>query len=145
VEDVPITWRTESFLTRNFPEDLVPLIKSSVIYDAPGWATFVTRMTQAVTAASVAALLLWASLPSDRGRMEVARRLNIVVAVTVAGVLANAVICGVLASPYGRFQARVVWLLPLLVFLTVAVRLRRAAKPERSPREAKGSEHDTPI
>ena len=87
VEDVPITRRTEGFLTRNFPEDLVLLIKSSVIYDAPGWLTFVTRMTEAVTAASVAALLLWASLPSDRGRMETARRLNTVVAVTVAGVL----------------------------------------------------------
>lgn len=33
------------------------------------------------------------------------------------GVLMNAVICGVLAFPYDRFQVRVIWLLPLAALL----------------------------
>jgi hypothetical protein len=43
-------------------------------------------------------------------------------AVVLLGILANALICGVLASPYDRFQARVIWLLPLMAAAGFALR-----------------------
>ena len=56
-------------------------------------------------------------------------------AVIVVGVLANALICGALASPEPRFQARVVWLIPL-AFATllhasrsIAARRRHMSSP----------------
>ena len=42
----------------------------------------------------------------------------------VAGVFANAAVCGVLASLYGRYQARVVWCLPLAAMALAYVRPR---------------------
>jgi hypothetical protein len=32
----------------------------------------------------------------------------------LGGIIINAAVCGILASPWGRFQARVVWLITLL-------------------------------
>jgi hypothetical protein len=40
----------------------------------------------------------------------------------LAGVLFNAIVCGILASPFGRFQARVIWLVPLAA-LAIAHRM----------------------
>jgi len=37
--------------------------------------------------------------------------------ILLLGLFLNALICGVLASPYGRFQARIIWLLPVLAAL----------------------------
>lgn len=46
------------------------------------------------------------------------------IVMVLAGVLLNALICGVLTSPWGRFQARLSWCLPLLALLLLAARLR---------------------
>lgn len=46
--------------------------------------------------------------------------LGVFAVMIVAGVLANAAICGALSSPYGRYQARLDWLLPLTALLLVA-------------------------
>lgn len=45
------------------------------------------------------------------------RRLWELAWLVLAALLANAAICGALSGPDGRYQSRVVWLLPLLVFL----------------------------
>ena len=50
--------------------------------------------------------------------------------IVLMGVLANAIICGALASPYDRFQARVIWLVPLVA---LAVAPRRPAQPSTAP------------
>ena len=50
--------------------------------------------------------------------------------VTATGILLNAVVCGVLASPYDRFQARVAWLPAFLILVLIATHLaRRAERP----------------
>jgi hypothetical protein len=36
--------------------------------------------------------------------------------ITIAGVVANAIVCATAAAPLDRFQARVVWLVPFLAF-----------------------------
>ncbi|MEM1129225.1 MAG: hypothetical protein AAGH83_01755 [Pseudomonadota bacterium] len=56
----------------------------------------------------------------------------------VAGVVINAAVCGILAAPYDRFQARIIFLVPLAGLLLVQVCLQRLAHPavplkERSP------------
>lgn len=50
--------------------------------------------------------------------------------VVLAGVIANAAVTGVLSTPHDRYQARVVWLIPLLALsLFFYVRRKRAAVP----------------
>ncbi|GBQ25308.1 hypothetical protein AA0472_1718 [Acetobacter estunensis NRIC 0472] len=46
-------------------------------------------------------------------------------ALVIAGLVINAAVCGIVASPYDRFQARVIWLLPLLALAHLAVRRYR--------------------
>jgi hypothetical protein len=45
-------------------------------------------------------------------------------ALVVIGVLGNGVVCGVLSTLYGRYQARTVWAIPLAAALVIAVRRR---------------------
>ncbi|MCC5991354.1 MAG: acyltransferase [Rhodobacteraceae bacterium] len=49
---------------------------------------------------------------------------TLLVAVTalLLAVLINAAICGILASPYDRFQARIIWLIPLAALAVLATR-----------------------
>jgi hypothetical protein len=51
---------------------------------------------------------------ADVGDDGVSKRDWTFAGLVVAGVLANAIVCGALASPDDRFQARVIWLIPLL-------------------------------
>lgn len=50
-------------------------------------------------------------------------------------VLANAMICGALSKPHSRYQARLIWLLPLAASLTLA-NLRRSKTPQKYWRNA---------
>jgi hypothetical protein len=43
-------------------------------------------------------------------------------AVMVAAVLANAAVCGILSGPFARYQARIAWLLVMLVVLAELMR-----------------------
>jgi len=43
--------------------------------------------------------------------------------VIVAGIAANAIICGVISGPNGRYQMRVVWILPVVAASVVASRV----------------------
>lgn len=66
--------------------------------------------------AVVGAAMARPDLGTETGRL---RRLLIL---GVAGLLLNAAVCGILASPYDRFQARVAWLVPLLGMIVLAAR-----------------------
>jgi hypothetical protein len=51
----------------------------------------------------------------------------------VFGVMLNALICGALAAPYDRFQARVIWLVPVAASVLVPLALRaKAPSPIRA-------------
>ena len=41
-----------------------------------------------------------------------------------AAVVANAAICGVLSGPFARYEARLIWLVPMLALLAPAPRPR---------------------
>ena len=47
--------------------------------------------------------------------------------ILLAAVLANAVICGALSKPHGRYQARIIWLLPLAAGIAFAGSRRRTS------------------
>lgn len=55
----------------------------------------------------------------------------VIIGILLAGAVLNAMICGILASPYDRFQARVVWLIPVAMLALMA--LVRAPSPIAAP------------
>lgn len=57
-------------------------------------------------------------------------RAALLLGLIVVGVLANGVVCGVLSTLYGRYQARVVWTLPMAALALALVRspLKRTAR-----------------
>ena len=65
-------------------------------------------------------------------------RLLTVLGLTVSLLVANAVVCGVLSGPFPRYQARLIWLAPLMAGLTISrLGWRRRATAEQSPAPAK--------
>jgi formate/nitrite transporter FocA (FNT family) len=76
-----------------------------------------TAATDATTVLGLA-FLLWRWQARRRmagvGDDDVSKHEQTFAGLVVAGVLANAIVCGALASPADRFQARVIWLIPLL-------------------------------
>ena len=125
VDDVPLTRSSEAFLADNFAPALAALVRASAIWDRPGAAPALTRLIQAGMAASVAGLLAMGLA----GRLPRHGPAATILAVCLAGVVLNALICGALASPYGRFQARVAWLPPFLLALMIL----SAVRPDRKP------------
>ncbi len=61
-------------------------------------------------------------------------RLLTAIGLTVVLLVANAVACGALSGPFARYQARLIWLIPLMAGLVAAQAglRRRSASPERS-------------
>jgi hypothetical protein len=47
----------------------------------------------------------------------------------VAAIIANAAVCGVLSGPFSRYEAREIWLIPMLALLAVCV--RRSSRASR--------------
>ena len=85
----------------------------------------------AVTLAAIVAGI-WAAtrlVPAARAGDPVARRALMLAGLIVAAVIFNGLICGVLASPYDRFQARVIWLIPVAAAVLLAALPRRRAPP----------------
>lgn len=135
VADVPLTLENAAFLESRFPQSLVHMTQGTVFYNNPEKAEMVTRVTQVTTALSTVLLLGLLCLRvgetrlRNEGDADTEDALWTIVAICVAGVVANALICGILASPYGRFQARIVWILPFLAGLILAA--RHVAVPAR--------------
>ena len=82
--------------------------------------------TAAAIATVVALAALWHFRPAGSRRPP--RRLVATAAFLLAAVLVNAAVCGVLSGPFARYQARIVWLIPLTAVLLLAGRREEAAK-----------------
>ena len=60
------------------------------------------------------------------------RRMLVAVALLIIGVIFNAAVCGILSGPFARYEARLMWLIPLAAMLMLSaerVRLTRSAAP----------------
>jgi len=94
----------------------------------------IARITPALTAASLAFLAVAAALacPAIR-RSGTTGALGGFALLVLAGVLLNDVIAGTMSTPHDRYQARIIWLLPLLALCalpaTLAAWERRRQKP----------------
>jgi len=99
----------------NFPQQIGEKIKASNIYSYPEIIRQWSTVTYVVTIFSLAVVIF--GLFRLRSNHEMSA-FALSVWITLLGVLANAFVCAVLASPFDRFQARVIWLVPLLAFGT---------------------------
>lgn len=115
VDDVPFTRNNADYLAGAFWEEVVEATQASAIWDRPWMPAAFTRLTQVSAALAVAGLLGLVLA----GRLPRSGPLAMLILVCLGGLVLNALICGILASPYGRFQARIVWLLPLLLGLAI--------------------------
>ena len=77
----------------------------------------------AALAAVVGVLALW-RLRADGARAEL-------LALTAAGLLANAAVCGALSVPEARYQARIAWVFPLVAIAVVAGARRSVPRAPR--------------
>ena len=94
-------------------------------------------LAQAATLVA-AAWLAWRAAaelaaPGRGGADSADRALRVFAIVLVGGVVANAAVTGILSTPHDRYQARVIWLVPLLA-LVVFLRRRPAATDSKEPR-----------
>ena len=91
------------------------------LYDH-GW---LFRAVSAANAALVVAALAGLAVAAARRAppLDGEGDLRAVLAAVLLGILLNAAVCGILASPYDRFQARVAWLVPLMGLAALAARL----------------------
>jgi glucan phosphoethanolaminetransferase (alkaline phosphatase superfamily) len=86
------------------------------------------------TLASVLASLVLVAL-TVRAIVRRERKLTPVAAfflLLVLGILINAAICGAFSTPRGRYQMRLIWVLPLAALATGRVRIGRSEVPGAS-------------
>ena len=120
VRDVAIGQENFGFIETNFPLDLTLDVQQTRIFRNQERLDQVLTVMQLSAVTSVILLAGWAAFRKaerETGAME--EQLTNFVLLVLAGLVLNAFVCGVFASPYGRFQARIVWLLPLLSSLTI--------------------------
>jgi hypothetical protein len=95
--------------------------------------TFTTYASYGTSAVAVIVLLmlLYRSGTSPRGVSALRPDLTTFALVIVCGALVNAFVCGAFSSVHDRYQARVIWLLPLLAGVLVAYLWSLAAHSRR--------------
>jgi cytochrome c biogenesis factor len=90
----------------------------------------INRIHQPVALASM--LLLLATMLLG-WRREAFADLGILATTTMAALLANAFVCGVLSNPHDRYGARLIWIAPLVVTLLLCRLYARRALPQTGP------------
>jgi len=89
-------------------------------------------LQSAVLLASLSAIGWMAAQPRKAGGAQLEPSdAMLLVALIIVGVVANGAVCGVFSTLYGRYQARVVWLLPMAAMLLTMVRVRARGAAER--------------
>jgi len=93
-----------------------------------GWPIGGLTLLQTIVAIAALALIgVYAARPM-RGSAAIEPSVALTLAILIlVGVLANGVECGALSTLYGRYQARVVWLLPLAAAFLTMTRARAGA------------------
>ena len=126
VYGTPTTANARAATMLTFTPDIRAGIRSGRSFARPDLFAVLDTVHRWLTglALGVAALAFGAAAFSDR---SVDRNAALVFAVCVGGVLLNAAVCGALASPYGRFGARIAWL------IVIAVPLLATSLPQTLP------------
>lgn len=120
----------QRFLQDNFPQTVTAKVRRTQIWDHPALLRMLSDFHRIVVVVSLP-LFLVAAVGLKRRSAPEADLFLAWAAMVFMGIIANAVICGVLASPYDRFQARVIWLVPFLAMLGLALLYRKPCQPAR--------------
>jgi hypothetical protein len=108
------------YIEKNFPDVIIDRVHATRLW-ADGSA--LDRLSRVQEAVVIIALPFLAVALFGLARIDTpaARAFLWFAALVGVGVIGNGLICGILASPYDRFQARVIWLVPLLAVYAMAV------------------------
>ena len=116
----------DDYLRRTVADMLPPSERAAFVGSALYRRTFPLGLADTVTrvaVAAAAAYLLWAAARAVGGRAEPGRAaggaLLAFAVVLIGGVVANAAVTGILSTPHDRYQARVIWLIPLLAMIVL--------------------------
>ena len=136
LSDVALSQKHSDVHLERIPEDIIEQMRETAIYKNPNLSSLVERHSEILATFSALILGVWLILRLIRRNPEEleAARLDHAIAILIAGVVLNALICGILASPYGRFQARIVWILPLIASLILASKVVALENPKWLPR-----------
>lgn len=110
----------ESAAAEQSSDPLAKRVRTGRLYHAD-WLYPLLSMTNMALVLAGLASLGFVATRSDLGSNLRTRAggLRPLLVTSIAGLLLNAVVCGVLASPYDRFQARVAWLVPVLAVIAL--------------------------
>jgi hypothetical protein len=111
-----------------FPAKVSAEIDRSMAGRSSSLLRAISSISYAVVLLSLATLAVFGF--SSRIRGSLSPRYWEAASICVGGVLLNGLICGVLASPYDRFQSRVIWLVPFVALVGLML-----LRPNPDPRE----------
>ena len=117
-----------SMLRKDVPDRVQGIIQHSWLVREPQLVDRLSSLQQWVVVLSLLPLLV---LVAGGRRVTGESRMRELALFILAGVVINAVVCGVLAFPYDRFQTRVVWLIPTVTLLWVSLLLERRKEERR--------------
>lgn len=120
---------------RNPPTKAVPSAYAAALNDTrastdgmPTQAVKVVTILLTLAGLGTLLTLLWTSKDGSR----VPSSLRVTIVTILLGIAANAAICGALSTPHGRYQARLIWLIPMIALLAW-----RSSTPQRiQPRQS---------
>jgi hypothetical protein len=110
------TMRHDDKVAANMAASFPPAVAQAAAASRVGQSDSPLAIIETSNLALTIGALLYLALVVARSRRgdEVSRDLAMFMLVVVLGLVANAIVCGGIASPNPRFQARVIWLLPFL-------------------------------
>ncbi len=115
----------------SFPPSIVERLRSAAAYRGTVPVAIFSFLNYLIVCVAIAYLLARGSI-AYRQKDTADRNLWIAIGWAIAGIVLNAVICGALSEPIPRYQARVIWLLPLAALL---LELPARIKPWRRQNE----------
>lgn len=121
--------RNGRFYAAHFPPRVAAQVRETMLWRHPGALRWLQALNWGLTLTatlSIGALLVL----HLAGVARLPDRAALFVSALIVGLLVNAFVCGILASPLGRFQARVVWLIPFAgaALLATAIQLLSVRK-----------------
>jgi len=128
LESFNYTGLNNLYFRQKLPEPFLERAQQSKAYQDRMPVVFVEWATVVSVLAALAAIF-W----TVRKILRREKRLNSVAAfllLLIVGILINAAICGAFSTPRGRYQMRLIWVLPLAALATSRVRVGRAAQSE---------------
>jgi hypothetical protein len=103
----------QKYFERNFPASILDKAKRSEMWNGTKWLQHFEYLQSFTALLGLAALILAGGLRM-MGWVSAPAKFWSIALLILGGIIINAAVCGILASPWGRFQARVVWLITLL-------------------------------